>query len=50
MFTPMVPGQKLIHDGNTFLENVGVYIRLVGRLLYLNATRPDIVYVVQQLS
>ncbi|XP_019104832.1 uncharacterized mitochondrial protein AtMg00810-like [Beta vulgaris subsp. vulgaris] len=37
------------HDGER-LEDPEIYRRLVGKFLYLNMTRPDISYVVQQLS
>ncbi|XP_031096867.1 uncharacterized protein LOC116001110 [Ipomoea triloba] len=48
--TPMVPGHHLDKDNGTPLSDAGSYKRLVGRLLYLTATRPEITYVVQQLS
>ncbi|XP_019189875.1 PREDICTED: uncharacterized protein LOC109184335 [Ipomoea nil] len=48
--TPMVPGHQLQKEGGTLLQDSSSYRRLVGRLLYLTATRPDITYAVQQLS
>lgn len=48
--TAIVPGQKLIHTNGVPLTDMSIYIRLVGRLLYLTTTRPDISYSVQQLS
>jgi len=48
--TPMVPGLRLSHNDCEPLSDVGSYRRLVGRLLYLTATKPDIAYAVQQLS
>lgn len=48
--TPMVPGQKLTHSDGKPLPDAGIYRRLVGRLLYLTSTRPDIAFAVQQLS
>lgn len=48
--TPMVPGYQLHHNDGTALSDITGYRRLVGRLLYLTATRPDISYAVQQLS
>ncbi|XP_031111756.1 uncharacterized protein LOC116015721 [Ipomoea triloba] len=48
--TPLVPNQRLTKDGGTILEDISSYRRLVGRLLYLTTTRPDISFAVQQLS
>ncbi|XP_019150778.1 PREDICTED: uncharacterized protein LOC109147625 [Ipomoea nil] len=48
--TPMVPGLKLVHSEGNPLPDAGSYRRLVGRLLYLTATRPDITFALQQLS
>ncbi|GJX75405.1 retrovirus-related pol polyprotein from transposon TNT 1-94 [Tanacetum coccineum] len=47
---PIPTHLKLSIDKGTPLTDVGVYRRLVGRLLYLIMTRPDISYVVQHLS
>ncbi|GJU69084.1 RNA-directed DNA polymerase, eukaryota [Tanacetum coccineum] len=47
---PIPTHLKLSIDKGTPLTDVGIYRRLVGRLLYLIMTRPDISYVVQHLS
>ncbi|XP_048609838.1 secreted RxLR effector protein 161-like [Brassica napus] len=46
----MEPNAKLSTTTGTALIDVAVYIRLVGRLLYLTHTRPDITYAVHKLS
>ncbi|XP_051147532.1 uncharacterized mitochondrial protein AtMg00810-like [Andrographis paniculata] len=48
--TPFTIGCKLQHDKGDPLPNPENYRRIVGRLLYLTMTRPNIFYVVQQLS
>ncbi|XP_019171189.1 PREDICTED: uncharacterized protein LOC109166753 [Ipomoea nil] len=48
--TPMVPGQRLTKENGSSLSDAAPYRRLVGRLLYLMATRPDLTYATQQLS
>ncbi|XP_019191190.1 PREDICTED: uncharacterized protein LOC109185691 [Ipomoea nil] len=48
--TPINTGQKLTNTEATLLDKPEEYRRLVGKLLYLTNTRPDISYVVQQLS
>nr|GLL21631.1 uncharacterized protein LOC109164055 [Ipomoea trifida] len=48
--TLMVPGLHLNHKDGEPLSDICSYRRLVGQLLYLTATRPDIAYAVQQLS
>ncbi|GAU35284.1 hypothetical protein TSUD_274860 [Trifolium subterraneum] len=47
---PMDPSHRLHHDDSTPHENITEYRALVGKLLYLTSTRPDIAFPVQQLS
>ena len=47
--TPMERGLKL-SDKSDLLEDLGHYRRLVGRLIYLTVSRPDITYSVHVLS
>lgn len=47
--TPMVPILKLTHDGTPLVDATN-YRRMVGKILYLTATKPDIAYAIQQLS
>ncbi|KAK9749334.1 hypothetical protein RND81_02G118600 [Saponaria officinalis] len=47
---PLPRGLKLSTDDGLPLDDPEVYRRLIGRLLYLNMTRPDISYAVQHLS
>lgn len=46
----MDPNQKISKDSGTLLTDPSVYRRLIGRLLYLTHTRPDICYAVRNLS
>lgn len=48
--TPMDCKLKLSRDSGEPLKKILQYKRLIGRLLYLTSTRPDICFVVQQLS
>lgn len=48
--TPFPKGLKLNAEDGTLLSNPESYRRMVGQLLYLGFTRPDITYAVQQLS
>ncbi|XP_051134174.1 secreted RxLR effector protein 161-like [Andrographis paniculata] len=48
--TPMNIGEKLIACDNTMLVDAIVYRSLVGRLIYLTHSRPDIAYSVSVLS
>ncbi|CAH9129521.1 unnamed protein product [Cuscuta epithymum] len=47
---PMEQNLKLRPDDGSPLIDASLYRRLIGRLLYLTVTRPDIVYSVSQLS
>ncbi|CAL0315661.1 unnamed protein product [Lupinus luteus] len=48
--TPSDPSLKLHIDQGTPLSDPSTYRRLVGRLIYLTISRPDITFAVQQLS
>jgi hypothetical protein len=48
--TPLDPSIKLHNDDGKIFDDVGLYRRLVGKLLYLTNTRPDIAFATQQLS
>jgi hypothetical protein len=48
--TPIEFGQKLVHSTENRLEDITAYRRLVGKLIYLTSTRPDISFVVGRLS
>jgi len=47
---PLPKGLKLNTKHGDILPDLEPYRRLVGRLLYLNITRPDISYATQRLS
>jgi hypothetical protein len=47
---PMEQNMKLSRDDGTPLSDTTSYRRLIGRLLYLTITRPDLAYFVQTLS
>lgn len=49
-FTPMESNKHLPLCEDDHLPNAKVYMRLVGRLLYLGFTRPDISFSVNKLS
>lgn len=48
--TPLPSGLVLSQGTEAVLADPDVYRRLVGKLLYLNLTRPDITHATQQLS
>jgi hypothetical protein len=48
--TPSDPSIKLHQDNTEPYHDIPAYRRLIGRLLYLNTTRPDITFITQQLS
>lgn len=47
---PMEPGLKLSQDEGELLEDPSSWRRLIGRLLYLILTRPDLNYPMHRLS
>uniref|UniRef100_A0A2N9E4Z4 Integrase catalytic domain-containing protein n=1 Tax=Fagus sylvatica TaxID=28930 RepID=A0A2N9E4Z4_FAGSY len=48
--TPMEPNLKLMPDKGDFVDDPDTYRRLVGKLIYLTITRPDISYAVSIVS
>lgn len=50
MSTPLEQIHKLLGDAGPFYENPVEFRRLVGRLVYLTITRPDLSYAVHVLS
>jgi len=48
--TPLDPSMRLSQDGGPPYTDITAYRRLVGILLYLTTTRPDIAFATQQLS
>lgn len=48
--SPMIVNEKLSSQSGYELENPSQYISLIGCLLYLCATRPDVMFVVSYLS
>ncbi|XP_021838405.2 uncharacterized mitochondrial protein AtMg00810-like [Spinacia oleracea] len=50
VLTPLSRGLKISTDVGDLIDEPEVYRRLVGRLLYLSITRPDLSYCVQHLS
>jgi hypothetical protein len=48
--TPLDPSVKLHQDNSAAYEDIAGYRRLIGKLLYLTTTRPDIAFAIQQLS
>ncbi|XP_074328266.1 secreted RxLR effector protein 161-like [Apium graveolens] len=47
---PIIPGCKLFQDENEVVVNVTYYRKLVGNMMYITTTRPDIVFVVHLLN
>jgi hypothetical protein len=50
MATPMVSNLKLLQDMTSETVDVTLYRKMVGSLMYLMNTRPDICFVVNILS
>ncbi|GFZ05939.1 hypothetical protein Acr_18g0001090 [Actinidia rufa] len=48
--TPMVPNLKISAESGKLLSDPSIYQRLVGRLIYLTNTRPDLTFAVSIVS
>ncbi|XP_040947303.1 uncharacterized mitochondrial protein AtMg00810-like [Gossypium hirsutum] len=48
--TPLASKSKFTSDSGALLHDVTSYRQLVGRLIYLTSTRPNLAFAVQQLS
>lgn len=48
--TPIDPNVKLTSESGELLDDPGMYQRLVGCLIYLTNTRPDLTFVVSVVS
>ncbi|XP_028053924.1 uncharacterized protein LOC114258216 [Camellia sinensis] len=49
-FIPMDPNVKLTSEFGELLDDLGMYQRLVERLIYLTNTRPDLTFAVSVVS
>lgn len=47
---PVVPGFKLVKDEGGTGVDATAYKQMVGSLMYMTATRPDLAYVVSLIS
>jgi hypothetical protein len=46
----MVTNMKLLRDTYSYIVDVTMYIKMIGSLMYLTKTRPDICFAVNTLS
>ena len=50
MTTPMASNMKLLSDASSESVDATIYHQMIGSLMYLKNTRPDIFFVVNTLS
>jgi len=50
VFNPIVSGFKLVKESTSTAVNNTLYMQIIGSLMYLTSTRPDIIFVVNMLS
>ena len=50
MATPMASNMKLLSDASSEMVDATMYHQMIGSLMYLTNTRPDICFVVNTLS
>ena len=50
MTTPMTTNLKLLNDDTSEAVDATLYRQIIGSLMYLTNTRPDICFVVNKLS
>ncbi|GJR16117.1 putative RNA-directed DNA polymerase [Tanacetum coccineum] len=50
MKNPIVPGCKLVKDDGSGFVDATLYKQMVGCMMYLSATRPDLMFVISLLS
>lgn len=50
MSIPLVPNEKLRNEDESGLADESKYIQIVGRLLYLTTTRPNLMYAANLLA
>ena len=48
--TPVIPNPDFWDGSSEIMEDPGRYRRLIGKLIYLTVTRPDIAYVIGLMS
>jgi hypothetical protein len=50
VFNPIVPSFKLVKESTSTAVNNTLYMQIIGNMMYLTSTRPDIMFVVNMLS
>lgn len=50
IYNPIIPGQKISRDEDGIKVNTTQFKQMVGSLMYLTATRPDLMFIVSLIS